>query len=96
METEHFFELCRAFAVPGAVLVVGALGAVRLALSRGAIRQRLFSAVVLLCLAVSAAVSLLKIPTEMDGLRPGNPYPIGIGGLPEQEQQPGMISPLSM
>jgi hypothetical protein len=95
MEAELIVHLCKSLVVPSVVVLVGVMGAVRLVCSRGAMRQRLLSAVVVLCLAVSAAVSVLTIPTEMDGLRPGNPYPIGIGGLPERGEEQRMVPMLS-
>ena len=91
MDTDLVMVLIKAFAVPCAVLLVGACAASRLAFSRGVLKQRLISAVVVLCLAVSAAVSVLRIPMDQDMLKPGNPYPIGIGGLVVVDRSSGML-----
>ena len=95
MAPEHLFDLFKTLGVPVAVLLVGGLGAVRFALSPGARRQRFFSVVVVLCLAVSAAVSVLKLPAQPEGLKPGNPYPLGIGGMTPGGHRSGMVTPLN-
>jgi hypothetical protein len=96
VDTDVVIILIKAFAVPCAVLLIGACAATRLAFSPGALKQRFFSAAVVLSLAVAAAVSVLKIPADQGRLRPGNPYPVGIGGLTPGDRRPGMVTPLSM
>jgi hypothetical protein len=90
MENGQLFFLIRMLVVPGVVMGIGLTAALRFALA-GRQKQRLIAAVVVMCLAASAAVSICAVPTEQTRLKPGNPYPLGIGGVVVEHDTSGSL-----